>query len=612
MGEVYGLPRHLFDEETIERVGGAARRAREVDRGRGARDGEHLSRGRAAAAGRACRTPATSTLRQVPGAARAVHAVHARDRRARRRAATKRASRRRACAGSWGADRRRAALLRRQVRQSARVDRRHAGADDAHSPLRDGRASRSSCYDPERETRAARAAPARRVSRLRARARGRADRRVPGRACADKARRVLAEALARGEARHPGARRTIRSRSRRFARRIGARAARRRSSASPSSTALYEQQLADVDVDVSDFRHARLRRRRRRDRAARGARAVRCRCRTSSRSAGARCEIQYDVEETRTARRRRRAAAAAGEDRAHARPRKSCPTLDRPLRFVVTRGARGAARGDTLDELQDELDRPFTDAGDRRARAAHDGAKRRTDTTEASPRPANAVRRVVERARPSGEARDRGSDGPPPSAGASGADAPDQGPQALERRPAFLDLDLETLRPVRLEIRAPCSSAARAASRACRCAATRAPRPSAHASSTARVSIALPRPRPMKSPIEPEVRDLDASSSWRSQLEEAGGLVADETLPDDDVRAREVRGESLVGPRGAIVPVPALADVAIEAAIVGRTGMRVATNEAHVRVRRCGGRSCVGRASSRYVRTTSTTGLNAP
>ena len=32
------------------------------------------------------------------------------------------------------------------------------------------------------------------------------------------------------------------------------------------------------------------------------------------------------------------------------------PALDRPLRFVVTRGARGAARGDTLGELQEELD----------------------------------------------------------------------------------------------------------------------------------------------------------------------------------------------------------------------------------------------------------------
>jgi hypothetical protein len=37
------------------------------------------------------------------------------------------------------------------------------------------------------------------------------------------------------------------------------------------------------------------------------------------------------------------------------------PTLDRPLRFIVTRGVRGAARAATLGELQDELERPFTE-----------------------------------------------------------------------------------------------------------------------------------------------------------------------------------------------------------------------------------------------------------
>jgi hypothetical protein len=36
------------------------------------------------------------------------------------------------------------------------------------------------------------------------------------------------------------------------------------------------------------------------------------------------------------------------------------PTLDRPVRFIVTRGQRGAVRADTLDELQDILDRPWS------------------------------------------------------------------------------------------------------------------------------------------------------------------------------------------------------------------------------------------------------------
>jgi uncharacterized membrane protein YgcG len=37
------------------------------------------------------------------------------------------------------------------------------------------------------------------------------------------------------------------------------------------------------------------------------------------------------------------------------------PKLDRPLRFIVTRGQRGAARGNTLEELQEVLERPWTD-----------------------------------------------------------------------------------------------------------------------------------------------------------------------------------------------------------------------------------------------------------
>jgi hypothetical protein len=36
------------------------------------------------------------------------------------------------------------------------------------------------------------------------------------------------------------------------------------------------------------------------------------------------------------------------------------PTLDRPVRFIVTRGQRGAVRAATLDELQDLLDQPWS------------------------------------------------------------------------------------------------------------------------------------------------------------------------------------------------------------------------------------------------------------
>jgi hypothetical protein len=37
------------------------------------------------------------------------------------------------------------------------------------------------------------------------------------------------------------------------------------------------------------------------------------------------------------------------------------PALDRPVRFIVMRGQRGAARGRTLDELQEALDAPYTE-----------------------------------------------------------------------------------------------------------------------------------------------------------------------------------------------------------------------------------------------------------
>ena len=71
IGEVYGLPRHLFDEEEIDRVGGAARRAGEVDRGCGAGDGERVSRPGHAAAGATCRWRTRARAAQFARAARA-------------------------------------------------------------------------------------------------------------------------------------------------------------------------------------------------------------------------------------------------------------------------------------------------------------------------------------------------------------------------------------------------------------------------------------------------------------------------------------------------------------------------------------------------------------
>jgi hypothetical protein len=173
---------------------------------------------------------------------------------------------------------------------------------------------------------------------------------------AQRARHVLAEALARGEARHPGVHRN------RYAVEEVREVYRRSGGKTPKLgmaelTALYEQQLSDVN-SLSDFRHARVNfdadaivPREERERYAELPGTVEIR--------GKDVEIQYDVEEsesgvTGVARLRLPEKMARNLSEAE------LPTLDRPVRFVVTRGMRGAARASTLEELQDELDRPFT------------------------------------------------------------------------------------------------------------------------------------------------------------------------------------------------------------------------------------------------------------
>ena len=71
MGEVYGLPRHVFDEERIERWAERRGALVKVDRGRGARHGERVSRGRRRRCRRACRTRGDDDAARVPAAARA-------------------------------------------------------------------------------------------------------------------------------------------------------------------------------------------------------------------------------------------------------------------------------------------------------------------------------------------------------------------------------------------------------------------------------------------------------------------------------------------------------------------------------------------------------------
>jgi hypothetical protein len=189
---------------------------------------------------------------------------------------------------------------------------------------------------------------------------------------ASRARRVLAEALARGEARHPGARRNQEA--------IDAlRETYRRSGGETPKfgfaelASLYEQQLADVD-SMAEFRHtvvtvdadevvpADVR-----------ARYAALPSHVSVR--GREVEIHYDVEEGThglfgVARLR------LPEKLARTLVEEELPVLDRPLRFIVTRGARGAARADTLETLQEELDRPFSESEIAELARAHDERRR--------------------------------------------------------------------------------------------------------------------------------------------------------------------------------------------------------------------------------------------
>jgi len=70
--------------------------------------------------------------------------------------------------------------------------------------------------------------------------------------------------------------------------------------------------------------------------------------------------IEYDVEEGADGSKAAVARLRLTEKLARTLTEAEIPRLDRPLRFVVPRGQRGAARAATLDELQDLLDQPWT------------------------------------------------------------------------------------------------------------------------------------------------------------------------------------------------------------------------------------------------------------
>ena len=70
-------------------------------------------------------------------------------------------------------------------------------------------------------------------------------------------------------------------------------------------------------------------------------------------------EIDYDIEEI-NGEKRGVARLRLPEKIARTLTEEELPVLDRPLRFMVVRGQRGAVRADTLEELQSLLEGPWT------------------------------------------------------------------------------------------------------------------------------------------------------------------------------------------------------------------------------------------------------------
>ena len=186
------------------------------------------------------------------------------------------------------------------------------------------------------------------------------------------ARHVLAEAVARGEARHFAVRknrdtieeiREAYKRSGGETRRLGL----------ADLTAVYEQQLAGAG-SMDEFRAARLIV----DRNDFVPRAIIQKLEAMPNQVRIRdreVDIDYDVEE-RDGQRRGVARLRLPEKVARTLSEAEIPRLDRPVRFVVLRGQRGAVRADTLEELQNLLAQPWSpdeieESADDRAMQSH-------------------------------------------------------------------------------------------------------------------------------------------------------------------------------------------------------------------------------------------------
>ncbi|HET7565119.1 MAG TPA: DEAD/DEAH box helicase [Gemmatimonadaceae bacterium] len=210
------------------------------------------------------------------------------------------------------------------------------------------------------------------------------------------ARHALAESLARFEARHPAVKqnRAAIEELRSVYRRSGGRTPKL---GLPELTRLYEDRLARVD-SLDQFRATNLgiepdqivpRAERERYLALPSTTAIRDRD----------VPIDYDVEDGVGG----VAKLRLPEKMARTLVESELPTLDRPLRFVVTRGPRGSVRAATLDELQELLDRPWTPD---EVSEAHEHHTRRRDRD--GTRRERAAAHARPRGRPGGKRRRRG------------------------------------------------------------------------------------------------------------------------------------------------------------------------------------------------------------
>ena len=173
---------------------------------------------------------------------------------------------------------------------------------------------------------------------------------------ADAARRILAEALARGEARHPSVKRNqeIVDEIRDTYRRSGGKTARL---GLRELTEMYARELADVN-SMDEFREKRILL----DADAIVPAADRIRYSALPSFAVVReskVPVDYDVEE-RDGARTGVVRLRLPEKLARTLVEQELPKMDRPIRFTVLRGPRGAVRADTLEELQDLLSRPWS------------------------------------------------------------------------------------------------------------------------------------------------------------------------------------------------------------------------------------------------------------